>query len=151
MPKLLLDWDELEIIETEAKYQWDCQQEDGEREEPRDDIETIRQSVIEDWVFWESEAETTKDTFTELMDGHEFWKITGSDMGWRKLSGEKYVMAETGSEMLEAILPNADCTWWLYKGKRRGFTMKVSHHDAPMGEHYIITPIAESTYDKNKY
>lgn len=74
------------------------------------------------------------------------WLIKGRNMGWRHRSGYKYTKAdndhEGAKELIEAILPNTDCTYAFYdNGTYIG--MRNAHHDAPTGEWYDIYPLAD--------
>lgn len=137
--KPTLSWNTSQIIEDNANTRFD----DGEYQTLEEAIDAC---YNDDLTF---EWESLTDYLTELLDGKEFWKIKGEKMGWRNLSGEKYLQASTGIELLRGILPNTDCTFYIHKNGK-GFTIRNYHHDAPTGEIYDIVPVATSTYYNNQ-
>lgn len=141
----LLSWDTLELAEYGLGWQKEMAEDLGE------DPEAITiEDIYNDPFFWQAEWENVCEELTELMDGREYWKVSGTDMGWRKLSGQKYLSVDNGKALLAGVLPETECTWKLYK-KGDGFIVKNWHHDAPMGESYWIRPVAQSTFYKNNY
>lgn len=67
------------------------------------------------------------------------WQAQGKNMGWQNRSGEKTFEAADAKEFLDQILPKTDVTIELYDDKD-SIGLRVSHHDAPTGETYTITP-----------
>lgn len=72
----------------------------------------------------------------------DFWFAQGRNMGWRQRSGFALIKAKDGKEFLRGILPDTDVTFEAYTSENNpnALNMKVSHHDAPMGESYTVTP-----------
>jgi hypothetical protein len=128
---------------------------------PEDVEEFISSNAEEPWfkkkVFEEARIQDAVDLsemdwedFVDSLDGlmAEFhatnWRAEGSKMGWQGRSGHKEFKAANAKEMLNAILPKTDIHLELYKDEG-GMLLKVSHHDAPMGELYSIKPMAEGS------
>lgn len=87
--------------------------------------------------------ESLDEKITELngknKDICEIWKISGEKMGWRNLSGEKFVRISGGQDLVDAIAPkNTQYNLYIYMKKKNSnsFEIKLSHHDSPMGEFY---------------
>lgn len=83
-----------------------------------------------------------KDLNTSESNWH--WKVTGKNLGWRKVSGSKIITANSGEVLLRQILPHTDNTftisWWAQDddwNKHPYFKIVNSHHDA-MNEIYYI-------------
>ena len=66
----------------------------------------------------------------------------GRNMGWRRLSGHKTFRAADWQAFLDELLPKTECGFTI---EREGSTLHVVnfHHDAPMGELYAVTAVAE--------
>lgn len=84
---------------------------------------------------------------TVLENKGHFFKDTARDIGWMRRSGYMYFKATNALEFLRAFSPDTDCHY-VFTKHGNGFSVKLSHHDAPMGETHIIMPIAQSTYNK---
>lgn len=90
----------------------------------------------------EFEWEDLSDILTEHMKqlGSADWAARVEGFGWRSLDGTKDFRAETGKELLCAVLPNTECTFTIYLGKK-DIRINNSHHDKPTGgEWYYISP-----------
>ncbi len=92
---------------------------------------------------WEYFLETLEENMTGV-----YFKVIGRDMGWQSFSGHKYIEAQNAKDLLGEILPSTDTTLRVFKNGK-GFCIRCSHHDAPMGEWYDVRPISEATYQKN--
>jgi len=79
------------------------------------------------------------------------WYCEVSNFGWRGQGGRQIFSVDTyersdrqiGSDFLRHILPNTDCTFYIYD-EFDGFGLKIdnAHHDAPTGgEMYYCAPI----------
>jgi len=78
-----------------------------------------------------------------------YWKAIVKNFGWRNQDGYKYFKSTTATDFLQQILPNTDCTFYIFN-YRNGLAIRNYHHDSPTGnEVYYITPIKEETYEKN--
>jgi hypothetical protein len=80
------------------------------------------------------------DDVTEAMGGRMLWRDDAKNMGWRNRTGYKKFKAADGLELIRAISPDTDCYYTFYK-YYNGFKVRLSHHDAPMGEYHTIKPI----------
>lgn len=76
-----------------------------------------------------------------------YWYITGENMGWRNLSGYKYLQADNAKDLIYGIVPDCDYSLTIWNDKK-GYKAKLSHHDSPTGETYYIKPISSNTYYK---
>jgi hypothetical protein len=114
------------------------------------DIWHMAEAELIDWD-WEYECMT--DNLTDIMQtvskryvAGDIWKVSGESMGWRGREGFKYAKAENGLELLREILPETDCTFFIYieKGKR-GIKIYNYHHDTRFNsrgyELYYIHPL----------
>jgi hypothetical protein len=80
------------------------------------------------------------------------WYCEVSGFGWRQQSGYKVFDVEggdapdhaIGTEFLREILPNTDCTYWVFDDlDGAGLKIENAHHDAPTGgEWYHCVPLA---------
>ena len=148
MKNLLAGYDESAIFAHEVDYQIEQANSEGE---PITELEAIT-IVNDNYELFSEEWEYFTENLTELLkkkahDGNA-WRVIGKELGWRKLNGYKYTLADTATELLLALLPETDCTISVYNYKN-GYQVQASHHDAPMGESYFVTPCALSTYEKN--
>lgn len=98
----------------------------------------------EDVINWESFIE---DVSME-MKGKMYWRDDATNMGWLNRTGYKVFEAENGLDFIRAISPDTDCHYTFYRHYKHGFRVRLSHHDAPMGEHHIIKPITEKQYEE---
>jgi len=135
--KLFSSWDTYDVIENEILF-W------LEEENP-DDLseEAIRENMYEN-----PEVVTHAwDIFVECLDDEYFskysvYKVEGSRMGWRNLSGEALIEADNSIDFLRKVLPNCEYTLKIYKETDNDILEIVCyHHDSPMGESYTVTPI----------
>tara|TARA_Y100000310_G_scaffold320098_1_gene376158 strand:- start:1407 stop:1868 length:462 start_codon:yes stop_codon:yes gene_type:complete len=86
---------------------------------------------------------------TELMNKKTYWRDDAKNMGWQNRSGYKVFEADNGSDFIKAISPDTDCVYQIYK-HYNGFKIRISHHDAPMGEHHVVKPITEKAYSREE-
>ena len=148
MKHLLAGYNASDILAHEVEWQITQANSEGE---PITEAEAMA-IANDNYNLFSDEWEYFTENLTELLqkkahDGNA-WRVIGKELGWRKLDGYKYTLADTASELLRAILPETDCTISVYNYKN-GYQIRASHHDAPMGESYYITPCALSTYEKN--
>ena len=147
MQKLLAGYDETDIFTREVAYQM----EEHDEDEPITEAKAMA-IVNDNYELFGDEWNYFTENLTELLEikAHEgnAWKVTAQGIGWRKLDGYKYTLANTATELLRAILPKTDCTISVYNYKN-GYRLQVSHHDAPTGETYLVAPCALSTYENN--
>ena len=104
----------------------------------------------EDWEY-DDMATQCYDAVTDWIEKQKskYFYAWINDFGWRNASGHKVFKAETGQQLLRNILPQADCTFYIYEPKKEdkdndkmdeGFILRVLnyHHDSPTGETYYI-------------
>lgn len=90
---------------------------------------------------------------TDMLEGGHYWRDDATNMGWQSRSGHKVFGAETGEGFLRAISPDTDCMYRIWK-HGKGFRVRISHHDAPMGEHHVIMPATAKEvedYEEDNY
>lgn len=122
--------------------------------------ESVQRDIWEDADHWDSEWEFLIDSLREILDRKNFrnckWRIEGSNMGWMRRSGYKYIdcaskgriSSSDAREFLREILPNTDCRFRIYE-QGRSLRIMNYHHDAPTGETYICTPCGEAEWQEN--
>jgi len=139
----ILIYDESEIIENEIKFKMEEDNEDNKTEEE------IREIVYNDYDLFTFQWDFLKEELTEVMHRlnkrnffKTMWKASVNNFGWRNQDGFKTFHAETGEELLRAILPETDCTFRIFKYGRNGIKIQNFHHDSPTGnEWYYIKPM----------
>lgn len=75
-----------------------------------------------------------------------FWFGTVKNFGWMNRSGTTYFIAETGIELLGAVLPKTNCSFKIFQ---EDGVLKIQnwHHDSPTGnEWYVLKPITYKEY-----
>lgn len=138
--KELMAWDTCDIAEHETKYRIEEANENGEEF----DEDEIRERAYSDSVLYESEWEYLIDYLTEIIkernpSGH--WQAVVNNFGWRNQDGEKEFDATDGKTMLQAILPQTDCTFHVFRWGRKGLAIQNYHHNSPTGnEWYYLRP-----------
>jgi len=111
------------------------------------DIEKAERMIGEDSDYWTIQWESFTEYLTELMKGQEYWRSDATNMGWRHLTGYREFKATTGEEFIRAISPNdSDCSYQITP-HYKGFKIRIAHHDAPMGEHHLVTPMTAKNYE----
>ena len=137
-PLPYLTWDTCDIAKYHAEY---LREEDPELSES--DAETQAFADSEHYEHeWEFLLEELTEKIKEINPDGDNWYCAAAGLGWRRLNGHKTFSAETGKEMLGAILPDTECTFRIYvKEDNDGghyFYIVNSHHDA-MGEVYEVS------------
>lgn len=138
--KMIAEWDTLNIIKGQVEFL----KETGEYQDKTDD--QLFNLAAEDSDLFDWEWESLCDCLTEYMvrNKHGGWLAEVKNFGWRSLNGHKHFEARTGRELLQAILPQTDCTFKVFR-YGRGLAIQNSHHDSPTGnEWYYISPSKEA-------
>jgi len=140
--QMLLAWDESEIAENQVEF---LMQDEGLSEEEAQTI-AWEDTDIYAWA-WEDLIAALSELMQERNEnGAWFAEVQG--FGWRGLNGEKYFTAENGQDFLHAILPDCQCTFYIYDYEGTGFAVNNYHHDSPVGkEWYYIKPDDRKTCD----
>lgn len=69
------------------------------------------------------------------------WHCEVENFGWQERNGSTTFGALTGSELLMHVLPNTQCTFYIYVVDST-ILIQNFHHDSPTGkEWYRLTPI----------
>ena len=150
--KQILEWDECEIADYEAKRlveDSDCDFTDEDK---------ARENLYEDSFFWSDEWESFCDDLTYTMEEitkrneyKDMWKASVEGFGWRNLDGEQTFQAETAAELLSAVLPKTDCTFKIFR-ERNKLKIQNWHHDSPMGnEFYYIQPMTKKEVEEDEF
>ena len=106
--------------------------------------DALREKAYEDsdaatWA-WEAMTEDLTNLMDTINPGSSVWRVNMRGFGWLSQDDDGTITAESGEDLLHAILPNTDCSFKVYK-KGRGIVINNAHHDKPMGgEMYYITP-----------
>lgn len=141
--KIHLTYDELDIIENDVKYNRDS----GEFDDYTD--EQLFDMASNDNTIFDIEWEYIRDAMTdELANKDGYFYVYSDSMGWDNRSGYKYFYAKDGQSFFDEILPDCDLTLDI-KSYYKGYKIRISHHDRPMGETYIVKPISEKEYSNN--
>jgi len=142
-----LVWDTCQIATDQAKYL--CE------EDPELSEDEAFHRACEDSDLYSLEWSDLCDELTEIMtemSPNWRWDAEVNNFGWRHLNGHKNdIRAETGAELLRAILPDTDCTFKIYK--RDGeIAVNNAHHDSPTwAEWYYVRPAkAEEEEDEDE-
>jgi hypothetical protein len=142
--KLLLEWDTGKILDS-----WvDSKKADYPEQKKTDD--QWREEINDDPDLWQMEWDDLYDSLTEHMarNKHGGWFAEVCNFGWRSQSGHKTFKATTGKELLQAILPDCECTFKIYR-YGNGFAINNAHHDSPTwAEWYYISPCKEEQWEK---
>lgn len=136
-PSPYLSWDTCDI----ATYHAECLRED----DPELSEDEALSQAFQDSDHYEYEWDHLLYELTEKMkeinrEGQN-WYCEASGMGWQRRNGHKTFSAETGRDLLGAILPDTDCSFQIYvkEDSTGGHYLYIvnSHHDA-MGEVYLV-------------
>jgi len=89
---------------------------------------------------WECMCESLTAIMKELNPYGYAWRAEVTNFGWQELDGEKHFYAWTGEELLQEVLPDTDCIFFIYM--RDGYiAINNYHHDSPWGkEWYYVYP-----------
>lgn len=109
-------------------------------------LEEATEFINSDSDYWQWEWEAFTEYLTELMGDQKYWRDNATNMGWMNRTGFKVFEAKDGTEFLRAISPNTDCHYEITQ-HGKGFKVRLSHHDAPMGEYHTISPMTEENYN----
>jgi hypothetical protein len=153
---LLEYWDSSDIFDGELRYRTEEDEETMVKlksgELTKDQVE---KDIWEDQDLWDMRYEDMCMNITPYLNKispNGYFKATVHNFGWLNRDGHKYFKAINGRELLREILPNTDCTYYIYKvahGKKLAITN--AHHDQPVlnKEWYIITPCSLKTYEQS--
>ncbi len=109
-------------------------------------LERAKEAIYEDDFYWKLEWESFVERLSELMHDQKYWRDDATNMGWMHRTGFKVFEAKDGTEFLSAISPDTDCHYEITQ-HGKGFKIRLSHHDAPTGEHHLVTPMTEENYN----
>jgi hypothetical protein len=101
-------------------------------------------------IEWEGMCDVLGSYLLEICPSGKFY-VRVENFGWKSVSGEKHFAVdmtrtdyEIGAAFLGKILPNTDCTFYIFQREENGKPILVidnAHHDKPMGgEIYTIYP-----------
>ena len=106
---------------------------------------------------WEYMADLITEKMKELDLGNHRWGAHVENFGWRKLAGAKHFEAENGKDLLNGVLPQTDCHFFIYdysfvnetKEEIKGLKINNYHHDSPTGaEWYYVVPLTDEQWDR---
>lgn len=145
--KYLLEWTGYAESADIANYMENYNEQIGSNAEDWIDFKTAEEMMARDDDYWYQQWDYFTEAVTDLMDNKEHWIDNASRIGWRSLSGHKVFKADNGEDFIRRISPDTDCMYRISK-YYSGFKIRISHHDAPMGELHIVKPISEKLYQK---
>lgn len=139
-----LVWDTCEIARRQAEYL-------KEQDTTLTDDQAFH-DACEDSDLIQFEYDDLCDCLTDLMnklqDGHQ-WAARVADFGWQGLSGSRIFSAETGRKLLDAILPQTECTFNIFVDDDH-LSIQNFHHDSPVGrEWYYIYPLPPDSEEED--
>jgi hypothetical protein len=144
----IVSWDTLDVTNAEVEHRqenWENFYEDYASCPSEDEI---RNDVNSDYDIFQIHHDEMTYDLTELMNSlnpdSDSWDAEVHGFGWRNLDGTAKIEVEDGSELLSRILPDCDCTYYVYvyqnEDGRIGLAINNYHHDSPMGEWYYVYP-----------
>jgi hypothetical protein len=124
-------YDSYDIWEGQVKYLM---------EEEKMSEEEAQKSASNDEFIYQDSWECLKESLWEVLeklspDGN--FIADGRDMGWRGLSGNKAFYAEDVDSFIQEMFPKCDFSIWFWDYEDQ-IQFRVSHHDAPTGERYVV-------------
>lgn len=137
----LISWDQTQRMMNEAKYQfknWDPEFSEFD-EKPKDEDEVFEKLCSSSSFFVEEEWNEFLSQLDEILeernpDGN--WKAKVKNFGWRNMDGYAEFHAENAQEFLRKILPNTDCTFFIYADGKHDLKIQNYHHDSPAGNEW---------------
>ena len=140
--KLVASWDTYEIMKNEVEYRLDNWEDSGYDEKPDED--EVWKNLEMDGSLFEMWYEDEMTNLTAIVnkkcpDGR--WRARGTNMGWQHRSGEnEFDDIHSGEDFIKKCLGNGgDYHWWVWEDGD-GLKVRVTHHDAPLGEYYYWKP-----------
>jgi hypothetical protein len=133
----LLVWDTCDIASRQSKHLVEI----GEVDNEEKGFELACQDSDLLTFEWESLTECLTETLNSFnSEGH--WRADVENFGWLNQQGYTEFEADNGSDFLNNILPETDCTFRLFLEDER-ILIQNFHHDSPAGnEWYTIQPIS---------
>jgi len=147
--RLICCWDTGQITENELaerKANWQefypdmCEDENGNPCCPSE--ETILADVYNSGIY-DMEWDCLLDTLQGVLDEKNpdgYWKARVENFGWRNSGGQTSFCISNAKEILRKILPDCECTFYVYEDGP-GLKIRNFHHDSPTGnEWYYLQP-----------
>ena len=132
--KPCLIWDTYEIARGQAEYLVD--------EEGLSEDEAWAQATTD--FEWEYLVESLTEIMSKLNPQSLPWTVGVVNMGWRNWCGDKFITAENGQELLDAILPNTDCAFKIFIDEMsKTISINNFHHDSPSGNEWYHIKVEE--------
>ena len=116
--------------------------------------DAVRDSVFEDSDLFAIAWDDDMAYFSEILqqknpEGH--WYVSGQEMGWQKREGYKYVDTNDGAEFIREIAPRtSDFSFKIHDYGTDGLYIRLSHHDAPTGEHIFAVPVKPDEIEREE-
>lgn len=143
---LLLSYCDFDVYESEKEQILEEAKENNEPVPTEDEIN--RRISNSDLSFYLDDflGNLTEELKSRNPDG--YWYVTGKKLDWLNHSGEKYIEAKTGQELLDQIAPKtSDYSVDVFRNGA-GLSIKIYHHDVPMGSEYVLHKISEKKFNK---
>jgi len=78
-----------------------------------------------------------------------FWYVKVRNFGWRCVDGYSFLQIKTGTELVQKVLPNCDCSFKIFADGDKNLKIQNFHHDSPVGnEWYYLQVITEKQFDE---
>jgi len=146
-PNFLMEWDTYNIAQAQLEFIKENPDEYPQYNGMDDD--DILSTIYADTDFFEMEWESLTEWLTEIMQKKNYrnyykhsWDVKVENFGWRSSNGEAKIKAKDGTELLQKILPDTDCTFRIFHDGRTGIKIQNFHHDSPTGnEWYHVRPM----------
>jgi len=93
---------------------------------------------------WDAWCDDFENLMKRINPENKPWFAKVKNFGWRKQDGEKTFVATNAKDFLRKILPETECSFYVYD-KKDHIAINNFHHDSPTGsEWYYITPDLEA-------
>ena len=149
LPTLVAEYDFADYLYNQIEYFKDDKQEFlvsicGYEERDPESVtdEEIEDRFYDDYYLSEIHFEDFEQRLDDEFNQHigKEVRVEGSNIGWRNLSGHKEFTINKPIDVYHEIIPNtSQLTYKIEKLSENKYTIRISHHDSPMGEHYELT------------
>ena len=142
-----LTWDETEIANARAAEFLAAEIAETEEE--------AFSMAISDMDVMQWEFDDFKEQLKAILDDispEGFFYVEGRNMGWRHLSGNADIKADSAEGYIEKAFPKT--SEWTFRGtydpQKKALDYTLYHHDAPTGEFYTVIAHNEMVLKRSK-
>lgn len=135
-----VSWDTCDIAQSQVEHLIEQAKEEGEElTEDQAFSSACGDSDLYD-MEWESLCECLTELMKRINPDEDQWHICVENFGWQRRNGEQLLSADKGQELLQATLPNTECSFKIYD-REDHIAINNAHHDSPVwAEWYYIRP-----------